>query len=130
MAATRRFATALMLLAAPLAGAQADLLTGTWRASRDGQAVEITFSPDGAFVRRDIGLPGAAMTVTGHWMLAGSGPWLRLVIHDWTPREACGLLGCTAIPMLPGETYRYVLQGSDRLLLEDTGGRTEFRRAG
>ena len=130
MAAAGRIAAALMLIAAPLAGAQADLLTGTWRAVRDGQAVEITFSPDGVFERRDIGLRGADMTVTGQWMLAGSGPWLRLVIHDWAPREACGLLGCTAIPMLPGETYRYVLQGTDRLLLEDTGGRTEFRRAG
>jgi hypothetical protein len=51
-------------------------------------------------------------------------------VEDWAPRQACGLFGCTAIHMLPGETYRYILHGSDRLMLEDSGGRIEFRRAG
>ncbi|MBR0680501.1 hypothetical protein GXW74_08380 [Roseomonas eburnea] len=130
MATAGRLAVALMLLAAPLAGAAANPLAGTWRASQGGQSVEITLSADGAFARRDRGPHGADMTITGHWTLAGSGPWLRLTIEDWAPRRACGLIGCTDIRMPRGETYRYILQGEDRLLLEDTGGRTEFRRAG
>lgn len=130
MATIGRLAIALMLFAAPLAGAVANPLAGTWHASQGGQSVELTLSADGAFARRDRGPGGMDMTVSGHWTLTGAGPWLRLVIEDWAPRRACGLFGCTAIPMLPGETYRYILQGEDRLLLEDTGGRTEFRRAG
>ncbi|MBR0673247.1 hypothetical protein [Neoroseomonas soli] len=130
MAATGRLAIALMLFAAPPAGAGANPLVGTWLASQGGQAVELTLSADGAFARRDLGPGGTDMTVSGRWMMAGSGPWLRLTIEDWAPRRACGLLGCTAIGMLPGETYRYVLHGEDRLLLEDSGGPTEYRRAG
>ena len=119
----------LLLLAAPVA-AVANPLAGTWRMAADGQTVEIELTPDGRFARRDIGPDGRAMTVTGHWILAGQAPWLRLVIEDWAPRRACGLTGCAEIRMLPGETYRYALQGADTLVLEDTGGRLALRRAG
>lgn len=110
--------------------AAANPLAGTWRAVRDGQAVEIVLDADGRFARRDAGPDGTAMTVTGHWTLAAEAPWLRLVIEDWAPRRACGLIGCTPIRMLPRETYRYRLEGPDTLLLEDTGGRLALRRAG
>ena len=130
MAAPGRFAATLLLLTAPLAGAAANPLAGTWRAEQGGQAIEITLSADGAFARRDLAPRGADMTVSGRWALAGNGPWLRLTIEDWAPRQACGLFGCTDIPMLPRETFRVVRQDGDRLLLEDAGGRTEFRRAG
>jgi hypothetical protein len=119
---------ALSLLAPALA--QANPLAGTWRAAQGGQSVEITLQPDGRFARRDHGPEGAAMTVSGHWTLAEAGPWLRLVIEDWAPRRACGLLGCTPIRMIPGETYRYILQPDGTLLLEDTGGRIALRREG
>lgn len=122
-------AAVLLLLAAPLAAA-ANPLAGTWRVAQSGQVVEITLSPDGRFARRDAGPDGQAMTVTGRWTIAGEGPWLRLTIEDWAPRRACGLLGCTAIRMIPGETYRYAIQGGDTLLLEDSGGRIALRREG
>ncbi|NMJ43823.1 hypothetical protein GWK16_21425 [Roseomonas sp. JC162] len=120
---------AVLLLALP-AVAGANPLAGTWRLAADGQTVEIELSADGRFARRDIGPDGRATTVTGHWTLADQAPWLRLVIEDWSPRQACGLTGCAEIRMLPGETYRYALRGGDTLLLEDTGGRLAFRRAG
>ena len=130
MAQAGRIALTLMLAAAPMIGAAANPLAGTWRATQDGQSVEITLSPDGAFARRDRGPGGADMTVSGRWTLAGTGPWLRLIVEDWAPRASCGLFGCAEIRMLPGETYRYVLRDGEHLILEDTGGRTEFRRAG
>ncbi len=110
--------------------AQANPLAGTWRTVQGGQSVEITLQPDGRFARRDRGPDGSAMTVSGHWTLNDAGPWLRLVIEDWAPRRACGLLGCTPIRMIPGETYRYALQPDGTLLLEDTGGRIALRREG
>lgn len=119
-----------LLVLAPLHGALANPLAGTWRSGADGQTVEITLRADGHFDRRDEGPRGTAMTVSGRWSVAGPGAWLRLSIHDWAPRRACGLLGCTPIRMIPGETYRYILQGADTLLLEDTGGRIALRRAG
>jgi hypothetical protein len=125
----RALAALALLVAAPLAAA-ANPLAGTWRLAQAGQVVEITLSPDGRFARRDAGPDGLAMTVTGHWSVAGEGPWLRLTIEDWAPRRACGLVGCTPIRMIPGETYRYALQGGDTLLLEDTGGRVALRRGG
>ena len=130
MAHAKRIALTLLLAAAPLFGAVANPLAGTWRTTQDGQSVEIILSPDGAFARRDRGPGGTDMTVSGRWALAGSGPWLRLTVEDWAPRNACGLFGCTEIRVLPGETYRYLLRDGDHLMLEDTGGRTEFRRAG
>lgn len=130
MALAGRIALTLMLAAGPLAGAVANPLAGTWRATEGGQSVEITLSPGGAFARRDRGPGGSEMTVSGRWTLAGAGPWLRLIVEDWAPRSACGLFGCAEIRVLPGETYRYILRDADRLMLEDTGGRTEFRRAG
>lgn len=129
MAPIIRIALTLLLAAASPFGASANPLAGTWRATQDGQSVEITLSPDGAFARRDRAPDGTAMTVSGHWTLNGTGPWLRLVVEDWAPRRACGLFGCTDIRMLPGETYRYILRDDGRLMLEDTGGRTEFQRA-
>jgi len=119
---------AAMLLIPGLA--QANPLAGTWRTAQGGQSVEITLEPDGRFARRDRGPDGRAMTVSGHWTLPESGPWLRLTIEDWAPRRACGLVGCTPIRMLPGETYRYALQPDGTLLLEDTGGRIALRREG
>jgi hypothetical protein len=124
-----RAALSLLLATVPVAGASANPLAGTWRATQDGQSVEITLSPDGAFARRDRAPDGSAMTVSGHWALNGSGPWLRVVVEDWAPRRACGLFGCADIRMLPGETYRYILRDDNRLMLEDAGGRTEFQRA-
>lgn len=126
---SRIAALLIVLLLAPFA-AQANPLAGTWRMATEGQTVEITLAPDGTFARRDVGPDGRAMTVRGHWTIAGPNPWLRLVIEDWAPRRACGLTGCADIRMIPGETYRYVLQGGDTLLLEDTGGRIALRRAG
>jgi hypothetical protein len=123
-----RLAGALLAILLLPGLAAANPLAGTWRAVQGGQTVEITLAPDGQFARRDRGPDGTAMTVTGRWTLAGPGPWLRLVIDDWAPRRACGLLGCTPIRMLPGETYRYVLQPDGTLLLEDTGGRIALRR--
>jgi hypothetical protein len=119
---------AAMLLVPGLS--QANPLAGTWRTAQGGQSVEIILEADGRFARRDRGPDGTAMTVSGHWTLAGSGPWLRLTIEDWAPRRACGLVGCTPIRMLPGETYRYVLRADGTLLLEDTGGRIALRREG
>jgi hypothetical protein len=128
---SRCLAAALAVAIALLPGvAPANPLAGTWRTVQGGQSVEITLEADGRFARRDGGPAGAAMTVTGHWSLAGSGPWLRLTIEDWAPRRACGLVGCTAIRMLPGETYRYALQPDGTLLLEDSGGRIALRRDG
>jgi hypothetical protein len=122
---------ALLALALLVPGlAQANPLAGTWRAAQGGQSVEITLQPDGRFARRDSGPDGTAMTVSGHWTLTDAGPWLRLTIEDWAPRRACGLVGCTPIRMLPGETYRYVLRPDGTLLLEDTGGRIALRREG
>lgn len=128
----RSIACAAVLAALMLPEASAaDPLAGTWRAVQHGQALEITLGADGRFARRDAAPDGTAMTVTGHWSVAGQdGPWLRLTFEDWAPRRACGLLGCTPIRMRPGETYRYRLQGADTLLLEDTGGRIALRRAG
>lgn len=130
MSVRSHLAAALLLAALPFAGADANPLAGTWRAAQGDQAVEITLSPDGAFARRDIDAAGSAMTVSGHWTITGSGPWLRLSIDDWAPRRACGLLGCTEIRMLPGETYRYRLTDDGVLLLEDSGGPITLRRAG
>ncbi len=130
MAVTPRLALTLMLAACPLAVAVANPLAGTWRATQAGQPIEITLSPDGAFARRDHGPAGAEMTVSGRWTLTGSGPWLRMTVEDWAPRRACGLLGCTDIRVPAAETYRYILRDDDRLLLEDPGGQTEFRRVG
>lgn len=130
MAHAARLALTLMLAALPLIGAAANPLAGTWRATQAGQSIEITLSPDGAFARRDHGPAGAEMTVSGRWTLTDSGPWLRMTVEDWSPRRECGLLGCTDIRVPSGETYRYILQGDDRLMLEDPGGRTEFRRVG
>lgn len=126
----RTLALLALLLAAPVAGAQASPLAGTWRTVQQGQVIEITLAPDGRFARRDTGPDGQGMSVSGHWTLHGQDAWLRLTIEDWAPRRACGLLGCTPIRMIPGETYRYVLQGGDLLMLEDTGGRITLRRAG
>lgn len=127
----RSIACAAALAALLPALAAADPLAGTWRAVQDGQALEITLGADGRFARRDGGRDGSAMTVSGRWSVAGQdGPWLRLTIEDWAPRRACGLLGCTPIRMLPGESYRYRLQGADTLLLEDSGRRIALRRAG
>ncbi len=123
-------AAALLIAALPLVGAVASPLAGTWRSDGSDQAVEITFSADGAFARRDVDAAGAAMTVSGHWAVLGTGPWLRLSIDDWAPRRACGWLGCTEIRMLPGETYRYHLTGDGTLVLEDPGGPIALRRAG
>lgn len=126
-----RLAAAMMAAMLLIPGlAQANPLAGTWRTAQGGQSVEITLEPDGRFARRDRGPDGTAMSVSGHWTLAGAGPWLRLTIEDWAPRRACGLIGCTPIRMLPGETYRYVLQADGTLLLEDTGGRIALRRGG
>ncbi len=131
MAPRRRIAVLFALLSLSLPhGAKANPLAGTWRTVADGQSVEITLRADGHFDRRDEGPRGTAMTVSGRWSVAGPGTWLRLSIEDWAPRRACGLLGCTPIRMIPGETYRYILQGADTLLLEDTGGRIALRRAG
>ncbi|MBW6401217.1 hypothetical protein KPL78_25390 [Roseomonas sp. HJA6] len=130
MSIRSRLATALLIAALPFSGASANPLAGTWRAAQGDQAVEITLSPDGAFARRDIDAAGSAMTVLGHWSITGTGPWLRLSIEDWAPRRACGLLGCTEIRMLPGETYRYRLTEDGVLLLEDSGGHLALRRAG
>jgi hypothetical protein len=126
-----RLAAAILAAFLILPGlAQANPLAGTWRAAQGGQSVEITLEADGRFARRDRGPDGRAMTVSGHWTLAGADPWLRLTIEDWAPRRACGLVGCTPIRMLPNETYRYVLQPDGMLLLEDTGGRILLRREG
>ena len=122
--------TLLFLVVAPLAGASAHPLAGTWRATQDGQAVEITIAPDGSFARRDSGRRGADMTVSGRWTLAESGDRLRVVVEDWAPRRDCGLFGCAEIRVPPTETYRFTQPDRDRLVLEDQGGRTEFRRAG
>lgn len=128
---SRTLSSAIVAIALLVPGlAQANPLAGTWRAAQGGQTVEITLEADGRFARRDHGPDGRAMTVSGHWTLAGAGPWLRLTIEDWAPRRACGLIGCTAIRMLPGETYRYALQPDGTLLLEDTGGRIALRREG
>ena len=127
--ASLRLCLPIVLSLLPL-GAAANPLAGTWRLAAEGQTVEITLRPDGHFARRDAGPDGQPITVTGRWSLAGESPWLRLTIEDWAPRRACGLLGCTPVPMMPGETYRYILQGSDTLLLEDSGGRMALRRAG
>lgn len=127
----RSLACAAALAALLPALAAANPLAGTWRAVLDGQTVEITLGADGHFARRDAGRDGSAMTVSGQWSVAGQdGSWLRLTIEDWAPRRVCGLLGCTAVRMLPGETFRYRLQGADTLLLEDSGGRIALRRAG
>ncbi len=123
-------AAALLMSALPFFGAAANPLAGTWRTNGSDQAVEITFSADGAFARRDIDAAGAAMTVSGHWAVLGTGPWLRLSIDDWAPRRACGWLGCTEIRMLPGETYRYRVTEDGALVLEDAGGSIALRRAG
>ena len=126
-----RIALAALVLAAALpATVGANPLAGTWQARQDGQAVEITLSPDGAFARRDVDASGAATTLSGHWTVAGGGPWLRLSIEDWAPRRACGLLGCTEIRMMPGETFRYRLTEEGILLLDDAGGPLALRRAG
>ena len=130
MATPGYLAAAILLATAPFVGAGANPLTGTWRAERGGHAIEITLSADGVFARHDLAPGATAMTVSGHWSLAGDGHWLRLTIEDWAPRRACGLFGCTDIPMLLRETFRVVRQDGDQLLLEDAGGRTEFRRAG
>jgi hypothetical protein len=126
-----RLAAALLaaLLSFPgLAGANP--LAGSWRAVQGGQSVELTLASDGRFSRRDRGPDGTAMTVSGHWTLAEAGPWLRLVIDDWSPRRACGLLGCTPIRMLPAETYRTLLQPDGTLVLDGSGGRIALRREG
>ena len=130
MAKAGPIALTVMLAAAPLFGASANPLAGTWHATRGGQSVEITLSPDGAFARRDGGPAGTEMTVSGRWTLGGTGPWLRLTVEDWAPRRACGLFGCANIRVPPAETYRFIQPDNDHLLLEDPGGRTEFRRAG
>lgn len=123
-------AAALLIAAMPLGTALANPLAGTWRASLGDQAVEITLSPDGAFARRDVDAAGGAMSISGHWTVTGSGPWLRLSIDDWAPRRACGLLGCTEIRMIPGETFRYRLTDDGVLLLENAGGPLSLRRTG
>jgi len=130
MPACRPMPLAAALLALLPALAAANPLAGTWRAERDGQAVEITLTPDGRFARRDAGPDGRPMTVSGHWSEDGEARRLRLVIQDWSPRRVCGLLGCAAVPMLPRETYRYRMEGTDMLMLEDAGGRMALRRAG
>lgn len=130
MSHRHRLAAALLIATMPLAGAWANPLAGTWRAAQGEGEVEIVLSPDGGFARRDTDARGAAMTVTGHWTVAGGSPWLRLTIEDWAPRRACGLLGCTAIRMLPRETYRYRLTEDGVLMLEDAGGPITLRRAG
>ncbi|MBR0649842.1 hypothetical protein GXW78_09220 [Roseomonas terrae] len=130
MALSRRIVLTLALIAAPLLGAAANPIAGTWQATEGGQSVEITLSPDGAFARRDRGPSGPEMTVSGRWSLSDPGPWLRLTVDDWAPRRACGLFGCTDIRMLPAETFRVLQYDNDHLVLEDPGGRTEFRRAG
>lgn len=128
---SRRLAAAIVGIALLVPGlVQASPLAGTWRAAQGGQSVEITLEPDGRFARHDRGPDGRAMTVSGHWTLADAGPWLRLTIEDWAPRRACGLVGCTPIRMIPGETYRYALQPDGTLLLEHTGGRIALRREG
>lgn len=128
--AGRAALTLLLLMAAPLFGAQANPLTGTWRATQGATSVEITLSPDGAFARRDGGMRGADMTVLGRWTLAESGDRLHVIVQDWTPRRDCGLFGCAEIRLPPTETYRFTQPDRDRLVIDDPGGRTEYRRAG
>lgn len=130
MARAGCFALTLLMAVAPIFGALGNSLAGTWRATQGGQSVEITLSPNGAFARRDSGTGGADMTVSGRWTLAESGDRLRLTVEDWAPRRDCGLFGCTEIRVPPAETYRFIQPDHDRLMLEDQGGRTEFRRAG
>ena len=122
--------TLLFLMVAFLSGASANPLAGTWRADHDGQAVEITLTPDGGFARRDSGRRGAEMTVSGRWILAETGDRLRVTVEDWAPRRDCGLFGCAEIRVPPTETYRFSQPDPNRLVIEDQGGRTEFRRAG
>jgi hypothetical protein len=129
-----RFLLAAALFAtlplAPLGAVETPPLAGTWRAIQAGQSVEITLTADGTYARRDSAPGTPAMTVTGRWSASPAEPWLHVRIEDWSPRRACGLIGCTPIRMRPGETYRFILQGEDRLWLEDSGGRIELQRAG
>jgi hypothetical protein len=129
-----RFLLAAALFAilplAPLGAAEGPPIAGTWRAVQAGQSVEIILTADGAYARRDAGPGALPMTVTGRWTANPAEPWLHVRIDDWSPRRACGLVGCTPIRMRQGETYRFILQGEDRLWLEDSGGRIELQRAG
>ena len=120
----------LLFLGLSFGTAQADPIAGTWRLEQAGQVVEITLGADGQFARRDRGPDGQAMEMRGQWQADGAEARLRVTIEDWAPRRVCGLVGCTAIRMLPGGSYRYRLRDADTLMLEDAGGRMTLRRAG
>lgn len=128
---TRSFAALIAFaLSTPALAASADPLAGTWRLQEAGNTVELTLDADGRFARRDLAQDGEASSISGRWTISGTGPWLHLHFEDWAPRQACGLIGCTAIRMPAGETYRMHLEGGDLLLLDDAGGRLALRRAG
>lgn len=123
-------ALALLLLAAPAMAAPPAALAGTWQVQQEDGVVELTLRADGSFARRDLAGDGEASRITGRWTIPADGGRLRLQFEDWAPRQACGLTGCTPIRMPAGETYRFRLDGEDRLLLDHAGGRLELRRAG
>jgi hypothetical protein len=114
----------LMTVATPLF-AQTNPLAGVWRfqgAVTGGSfSSELVIFPNGQFSKADHMSGSTETLITGEISVFDNPPTLRLNIRDHQPKQTCGPLGCSPIPMVAAETYQFQVDGDDLILSDEQG---------